>query len=111
MTDTKGVARVLASGYIFDARAFDLISALPAELDVDSLVERLLEQKAALQSEAKVVTEEDVIKALPSGFLSNNGKEEVVPVEPADLEVLSDPTPAISPTPSTSCRRAPPRWG
>ncbi len=97
MTDQKAVARVLASGYIFDARAFDMISGLPAELDMELLVDRLLERKAAVPSEAKVVTEEDVVGVLPPDFTTEGRKKDVVIDEPAELEVVSDPTPAISP--------------
>jgi DNA polymerase II small subunit len=97
MPDPKAAAKVLAAGYIFDARAFDLINGLPTELDVDSFVERLLEQKAAGPPEAKMVTEEDVLRALPPDFTADGQKEKPVVVEEADLEVVADPTPAISP--------------
>jgi DNA polymerase II small subunit len=97
MTDSKAVARVLASGYIFDAKAFDLINGLPPELDLDSLVERLLERKAATSLETKVVTEEDVRGVLPSSFVEE-GRGEKAPVEElTNVEVVSDPTMAISP--------------
>ncbi|HYC11601.1 MAG TPA: DNA-directed DNA polymerase II small subunit [Nitrososphaerales archaeon] len=97
MPDSNAIAKVLASGYIFDAKAFDMINSLPAELDMDSFADRLLELKAAAPSETKMVTEDDVAKALPPG-LAMGGREEVVPVEEeVELEVVSDPTPAISP--------------
>lgn len=96
MIDSKAVAKMLASGYIFDSKAFDLISGLPAGFDMDSLIVRLLEQKANSSLRAKVVTEEDVIKVLPTGFASEV-EEEVVVDEPASVEVISDPTPTIAP--------------
>src|SRR5271157_1350138 len=97
MPDSKAVARVLATGYIFDAKAFDMINGLPAELDVDSFVDRLLALKAAGPSEARMITEEDVAKALPPGSASDGRKERAPVEEEVELEVVSDPTPAISP--------------
>jgi DNA polymerase II small subunit len=96
MTGSGAVARVLASGYIFDAKAFDLINELPTGFDMDSLVDRLLEKKAAATPEAKVITEEDVLGVLPPGSSAESKKEKAV-VEATSVEVLSDPTPAISP--------------
>lgn len=96
MTDSRAATRALAAGYIFDAKAFDLISGLPAEFDVNSLVNRLLEKKATALSEAKVITEEDVLAVLPSGSSAKSKKEKAT-VEAASVEILSDPTSAISP--------------
>ncbi len=97
MSESKVVARVLASGYLIDARAFELISKLPQDMDFEDLAEKLLEQKIGAAAKAKVITEEDVVKALPPGFPSGNEVEHVVQNEPAELEVISDPTPAIAP--------------
>jgi DNA polymerase II small subunit len=97
MPDSKAVARVLATGYIFDAMAFDMINGLPAELDMDSFVDRLLALKAAAPSEAKMITEEDVVKALPPGAVPDGHKERAPVKEEVELEVVSDPTPDISP--------------
>jgi DNA polymerase II small subunit len=97
MPDSKAVARVLATGYIFDAEAFDMINGLPAELDMDSFVDRLLAVKAAAPSEGKMITEEDVTKALPPGAAPDGRKERAPVEEEVELQVLSDPTPAISP--------------
>ena len=95
MNESKAVARVLASGYMLDAKAFEMISTLPPTADAEGLVERLLEQKAGAPGEVKVITESDVARLIP--------KEE--PQEPArltlhdraEVEVLSDPTQAIAP--------------
>ncbi len=97
MAESKAVARVLASGYIFDSKAFDLINGLPEDLDSDSLVERLLAQKAGSSAAAKVITEEDVEKVLPPELAPGGKKQRPVIDEPAEVEVISDPTPAISP--------------
>jgi DNA polymerase II small subunit len=90
-------ARLLASGYILDSKAFDLISGLQVEFDVDSLVERLLAQKARVPSEAKVITMEDIAKAFPPSDIPRDGEREVVVDEPTDIQMVSDPTTAIAP--------------
>ena len=96
MPESKAIARVLSSGYILDARAFEMISKPPAGMDVDGLVERLLEQKAGAIGDARVITEEDVAKVMPEE--GPPGEEEGAPVrDPAELEVVSDPTQAIAP--------------
>ena len=43
MPESKAVARVLASGYMLDAKAFEMISQLPEESDVEGLVEKARE--------------------------------------------------------------------
>jgi DNA polymerase II small subunit len=96
MTDSRAVAKVLAAGYILDAKAFDLINGLPTEFDADSLADRLLEKKTMTPSEVRIITEEDVLGVLPPGS-SAEGKKEKTIVEAANIEILSDPTPAISP--------------
>lgn len=95
MSESKAVARVLASGYMLDSKAFDMISRLSAEFDVEGLVERLLEEKSAKLGEAKVITESDVAKVLPRSMQKD--EEEVVVADEAELEVVSDPTPSIAP--------------
>jgi len=95
MPESKAIARVLSSGYMLDARAFEMISKLPEGTDVEGLVEKLLEQKAGSVGEAKVITESDVTKLIPQAVLQD---QERTPIRtPAELEVLSDPTLAISP--------------
>ena len=95
MPESKAIARVLSSGYMLDAKAFELISSLPTETDAEALVDKLLEQKASTPSEAKVITESDVAKLVP---LEEPHEETSMPVQsPAELEVLSDPTQAIAP--------------
>jgi hypothetical protein len=81
MADTKAVAKVLASGYMFDAKAFDKISELPPGSDIDAFVERLLEQKLAAGREAKLITESDVTNAFPPGDSSpSSGGRDASPV-------------------------------
>lgn len=95
MTESNAVARVLASGYMLDAKAFELISGLPAGTDADVLVEKLLEQKSATIGEAKMITESDVVNLIPKA--QPKQEERAVVDEPADLEVISDPTQSIAP--------------
>lgn len=94
MPESKAVARVVSSGYMLDAKALEMISSLPPGAD-EGLVERLLQQKAGSLGEAKRITAGDVAKLMP---------QEAPPVqegarvgEPAEVEVISDPTPAIAP--------------
>ena len=94
MSDSKAVARVLASGYMLDAKAFEMISSLPPGAD-EGVVERLLEQKASAMGEARRITVNDVAKLMPRE--APRAQERVTVDEPAQVEVLSDPTPAIAP--------------
>lgn len=80
---------------MLDAKAFEMINALPAGTDVDGLVEKLLEQKAGAAGEAKVITVDDVVKLIPRK--EPQEKEGTVVRDSPELEVLSDPTQAIAP--------------
>jgi DNA polymerase II small subunit len=95
MQESKAIAKVLSSGYMLDAKAFEMICGLPAGTDVDGFVEKLLLLKAGAMGEAKVITEGDVLKLMPQEASEN---QERVPIgDSAELEVLSDPTQAIAP--------------
>ena len=95
MSDSKAIARVLSSGYMLDAKAFEIISQLPDSVDAEGLVEKLLEQKAGTLGEGKVITEGDVARLIPQ---DQSGQQETLVVhDPAELEVISDPTQAIAP--------------
>ena len=95
MQESKAVARVLSSGYMLDAKAYEMISRLPPGTDVDGLVEKLLEMKAGSPEEAKVITEADVRRLIPQEAPQEH--EGVSVSDVAELEVISDPTQAISP--------------
>lgn len=97
MPESKAIARVLALGYLLDARAFEMINQIPAEVDVERLVDKLLEQKVGAVGEAKVITESDVVKTMPE--VTGRGGEEPGTFfnEPVELEVVSDPTMGIAP--------------
>ncbi|MDG7008620.1 MAG: DNA-directed DNA polymerase II small subunit [Nitrososphaerota archaeon] len=94
MPESKAVARVLSSGYMLDAKAFEMISSLPPGAD-EGLVEKLLEEKGLSAGEAKRITANDVAKHMPQA--APPAQESVGVDEPAEVEVLSDPTPAIAP--------------
>ena len=94
MQESKAVAKVLSSGYMLDAKAFEMINSLSASIDVDELVQRLLEKKAGAIGEAKVITEGDVLGLVPRETPS----QERAPLRDVPmLEVLSDPTRALAP--------------
>ncbi len=95
MQESKAIARVLSSGYMLDAKAFEIISGLPAGVDIEGLVEKLLEQKAGATGEGKVITENDVLKLVPREV--PEGQERAPVHDSGELEVLSDPTQAIAP--------------
>ena len=95
MSESKAVAKVLSSGYMLDAKAFEMINQLPENVDAEGLVERLLEQKAGTLGEGKVITEGDVARLIPQ---DQSGEQETLVVhDQAELEVISDPTQAIAP--------------
>ncbi len=97
MPESKAVAKVLASGYLLDAKAFDMINKIPPDFDVEGIIKKLLEQKAGVGGEAKVITEGDVAQVLPQDRDQGGLKEQALFSEPSELEVVSDPTPAIAP--------------
>jgi DNA polymerase II small subunit len=97
MPESKAIAKVLASGYLLDAKAFGMINQIPAEVDVERLVDRLLAQKASMAGEAKVITESDVIKIMPEVIHRDGEEQGTLFSELAELEVISDPTTAIAP--------------
>lgn len=94
MTESKAAARVLASGYMLDVRAFEMINKLPAELDVEGLVDRLLE-RASTSGGPRIITEGDVVRVLPEDRQHLEEGEAVV--EETKVEVISDPTQSIAP--------------
>ncbi|MDG6982982.1 MAG: DNA-directed DNA polymerase II small subunit [Nitrososphaerota archaeon] len=95
MPESRAIARVLSSGYLLDAKAFEMINSLPPGAD-EGLVDRLLEQKSAAPGEAKLITVGDVARLIPKE--TPRASDVVVAQEPAEVEVISDPTPAIAPT-------------
>lgn len=80
---------------MLDAKAFEIIQALPVGVVADSVVEKILEQKAASPGGAKVITEEDVAKFAPRE--TPKPAERPAAKDPAEVEVVLDPTQAIAP--------------
>jgi DNA polymerase II small subunit len=98
MPESKAVARVLASGYLLDAKAFEMINRVPAGVDLEGLIDMLLKQKAGtVGGEAKMITESDVAKVMPEATQQGGDEQGALSSEPAELEVVSDPTVAIAP--------------
>ena len=95
MPESRAIARVISSGYMIDAKAFELINGLPPGFDVDSLVDKLLKEKSDRVGGAKVVTEQDVVSLIPTE--APREEEKAIVSEPSELEVISDPTQAIAP--------------
>jgi DNA polymerase II small subunit len=99
MSQSKAVLKALTSGFTFEPKAFDLISGLPPEVDVDVLVDAVLRRKVSAGGDSKRITEEDVKLVIPSDTPGSSRMVEVQtePEEPADVEVISDPTLGIAP--------------
>ncbi len=97
MPESKAITRVLASGYLLDTKALEMINQIPAEVDLEGLVDKLLEQKAGAVGETKVITESDVVKLIPETTRQGDEEPGILVGESAELEVVSDPTMAIAP--------------
>ncbi len=90
----------MASGFMFEPKAFDLISKLPPEVDVDGLVELLLQRKGGeAGGEDKRITEEDIRQVIPSEIpvAAEEAWVEAPVDQSVEMEMVSDPTPAIAP--------------
>jgi len=97
VSQSKAVSKALAAGFLFDAKAFDLINELPAEVDLDGVVEAVLERKSGGTAGSKRITEEDIERELPANVPRTSEERFMVGDDPAELEVVSDPTQAIAP--------------
>jgi len=101
MPESEAIAKVLASGYLLDAKAFEMIKRAPAGVDVEQLVDSLLKQKAGKAGEAKMITESDVAEVMPEPTRQSADEPGSLFNEPAELEVVSDPSLAIAPAEAT----------
>ncbi len=83
---------------MLDASAFDLLTKLPAEVDANELVERIIAQKKGVSSAERRITNEDLELFLPVDlFTRQSGIESAqLDLEPS-LEVMTDPTPRLAP--------------
>lgn len=97
VSESKIVSKVLASGFMLDAKAFDLISKLPPEFDFDGLVDRVLEQKRIAVPQERLITEGDFRRLLSLDATKVDDEKAEAIDEEVEMEVLSDPTLAIAP--------------
>lgn len=97
MQESGAIARVLASGFILDAKAFEMISTLPPEVDAENLVDRLLEQKASGgPGSIKLITKEDVEPLVSRKDEPATSLVQSIGAD-SELEVIVDPTQSIAP--------------
>jgi DNA polymerase II small subunit len=94
---SETVSKALASGFMFEAAAFDLIERLPPGFDIGALVDKILETKAAGTSGPKLITVEDVRRLLPPEPEPSSRTSPASVEEAAEMDVISDPTPGIAP--------------
>jgi len=98
MPESRAIARVLSSGFLLDAKAFEIIRDIPAGFDVEELVDRLLKEKTKMSGQGtKVITESDVVKLIPEGTHKKHEERVTFSIESTELEVVSDPTLGITP--------------
>lgn len=92
----KAVSKALSEGYQINGEAFDMISNLPVEIDVELLVNHVIRRKTELGE--RVITKSDVEAFVPKEILSP-GEPAALQVsgEPGEIEVVSDPTTQIAP--------------
>jgi DNA polymerase II small subunit len=93
MPVSEAAARVLESGYLLEAKALDLINALPGDVDIQEFVGRLMERKGV---GSKVITTEDVEALIPEPAQRPTIVHHDM-LEAGEVEVLSDPTQSLAP--------------
>jgi DNA polymerase II small subunit len=91
----KAVSKALSEGYQIDREAFELMSSLPPDVDVELLVNHIIRRKA--ENGERTLTKADVEEVIPKEILSPD--EPLLPVadESGGLEIVSDPTVQIAP--------------
>lgn len=89
----KALSRALSEGYQVNVEAFDFLSGLPREVDVEVLVNHVIRIKSQLGE--KVITRADIERLVPEQVASPG--EVVSALEPGEIEVVSDPTDQIAP--------------
>ncbi len=94
VSESKAAARVLASGYMLDAKAYEMINAISVDSDPEEIVQRLLEE-ASVSGGPRIITAQDVARVLPRG--RQQAMREEPSAEEAEVDVISDPTQSISP--------------
>src|SRR5437870_8162319 len=90
--------KALSLGFMLDGSAFDLLTKLPAEVDANELVERIIAQKKGTSSAERRITNEDLELFLPPDLVvRQNEAESIQPDLEPSLEVVADPTPRLAP--------------
>lgn len=83
---------------MLDASAFDLLTKLPAEVDANELVERIIAQKKGASLVERRITNEDLESFLPADLVTRQTEiESAQPNLEPSLEVVTDPTPRLAP--------------
>jgi len=92
---TKAVSKALSEGYQIDGEAFELISRLPPEVDMELLINHVIAMK--VEKGERIVSRADVELLIPKEIFS----PEEVGMRPlgevGEIEVVSDPTTQIAP--------------
>lgn len=91
----KALSKALSEGYQINGEAFDLISKLPADTDVELLVNHVIRRKAELGE--RMITKDDIEQLIPKEIISPAEPVLKVSGEPGEIEVVSDPTTQIAP--------------
>ncbi len=97
MLESKAISKALASGFMFEAGAFDLIDHLPPGFDVGGLVDRILEMKTTKAGGPKLITVDDVHRLMPPEPVSAGRTKMASVEEVVEMDVVSDPTLGIAP--------------
>lgn len=94
---SKAVSKALSEGFQVDGEAFEFISSLPAEVDVELVITQAIMRKA--ENQERMLTRGDIEELIPKEMLSVNEPQVQAPVaaEPGEIEVVSDPTTQIAP--------------
>jgi DNA polymerase II small subunit len=93
---TRAISKALSEGFQVDGEAFELISTLPSEVDIELLIIQAIRRKP--ESSEKMLTKADFEELLPKEMTS----PAVVDVargsdESGEIEVIVDPTTQIAP--------------
>jgi len=92
---TKAVSKALSEGYQIDGEAFELISRLPLEVDMELLINHIIAMK--VEKGERIVTRADVELLIPKEVFSPEEIGTRPPGEIGEIEVVSDPTTQIAP--------------
>ena len=91
----KAVSKALSEGYQIDGEAFEFISGLPPEVDVELLVNHAIRSKA--EKGERIVTRADVEELIPKEIFTPGDAVLKISGEPGEIEIVSDPTTQIAP--------------